>query len=140
MRLDVCGIKTYVWSRWLTRCFLLNLFHVRPSPKITWKKDGEIIRLEESSFKISQSFYGRRLSIQNVDKELHEGTYTCEAQNDLNEENPISFNFTLNVEGTRNFLQSPQNIRIPNRSQKSRRPINRRHCASDNMQAHIKLV
>lgn len=43
-----------------------------------------------------------------MDKEQHEGTYTCEAQNDLNTENPISFNFRLNVEGKRNFLQLPK--------------------------------
>ncbi|XP_020621934.1 hemicentin-1-like isoform X3 [Orbicella faveolata] len=86
----------------------------RPSPKITWKKDGKRIRLEESSFKISQSFHGRRLSIQNVDKELHEGTYTCEAQNDLNEETPISFNFTLNVEVPPQWAADapPKNITI----------------------------
>ena len=86
------------------------LIHVRPSPTITWKKDGELIQQEESSFKISRSFYGRRLSIQNVDKELHEGTYTCEAQNDLNTENPLSFNFRLNVEGmrVRNVPPSPK--------------------------------
>ena len=86
------------------------LIHVRPSPTIKWKKDGELIQHEESSFKISESFYGRRLSIQNVDKELHEGTYTCEAQNDLNAEKPLSFNFRLNVEGmrVRNFPQSPK--------------------------------
>ena len=110
-------------------CFFFFLIYVRPSPTITWKKDGELIQHEESTFKISRSFYGRRLFIHNVDKEQHEGTYTCEAQNDLNTENPLSFNFRLNVEGKRNFLQPLKYIDYQISSK--RKPTTRRQCAPD---------
>lgn len=65
-----------------------------------------------------------------MDKEQHEGTYTCEAQNDLNTENPISFNFRLNVEGKRNFLQLPKSKK--KKISPKRKPANRRQDASDN--------
>lgn len=40
----------------------------------------------------------------NINKEEHEGTYTCEAENDLNEGSPLSFSTALTVEGNERFL------------------------------------
>ena len=73
----------------------------RPSPEITWKKDGQTIGSNQNSFIISRSFFGRLLFIQNIDKEEHEGTYTCEAVNDLNTQSPLSFSTNLKVEGNK---------------------------------------
>ncbi|KAL9959374.1 hypothetical protein ACROYT_G032693 [Oculina patagonica] len=86
----------------------------RPSPTITWKKDGQEIFDDQNSFKISRSFYGRRLFIHNVNKEQHEGTYTCEAENDLNTGNPLTFNIKLNVEVPPKWAADPppKNITI----------------------------
>lgn len=97
-----------VWAR--PKCFFSFLIHFRPSPTITWKKDGQEILDDQNSFKISRSFYGRRLFIHNVDKEQHEGTYTCEAENDLNTGSPLSFNITLSIEGKRPRTARPPSL------------------------------
>ena len=78
---------------------VLLLSNVRPTPKITWKKDGRKITDGQNSFSISPSFHERRLSIESVDETNHQGVYTCEAENAMNTDNPITFKTTLTVEG-----------------------------------------
>lgn len=78
---------------------VLLLSNVRPTPKITWKKDGRKITDEQNSFIISDTFFGRRLSIESVDETNHQGVYTCEAKNAMNTDNPITFKTTLTIEG-----------------------------------------
>ena len=78
---------------------VLLLSNVRPTPKITWKKDGRKITDGQNSFSISHTFYERRLSIESVDETNHQGVYTCEAENAMNTDNPITFKTTLTVEG-----------------------------------------
>ena len=55
----------------------------RPPPAITWKKNGETIVIGDD-FEIATTFQGRRLDLVNVKKDLHEDTYTCEAENSQN--------------------------------------------------------
>ena len=70
----------------------------RPPPTITWKKNGQII-FTGDNFKIAGTYQGRRLELINVKKNIHEGTYTCEAENSQNSGNPrVSFT-TLTVKG-----------------------------------------
>ena len=78
---------------------VLLLSNVRPTPEITWKKDGRKITDGQNSFSISPSFHERRLSIESVDETNHQGVYTCEAKNAMNTDNPITFKTTLTIEG-----------------------------------------
>lgn len=78
---------------------VLLLSNVRPTPKITWKKDGREITDGQNSFSIPPTFFGRRLSIESVDETNHQGVYTCEAENAMNTGNPITSKTTLTIEG-----------------------------------------
>ena len=70
----------------------------RPPPTITWKKNGRTI-VTGDDFEIAGNFQGRRLDLINVKKDLHEDTYTCEAENSQNSGNPINFKTILIVKG-----------------------------------------
>ena len=71
----------------------------RPPPNITWKKNGTTIDTGDY-FEIAGTFQGRRFDLINVKKDLHEDTYTCEAENSQNSENPIVSTTILTVKGT----------------------------------------
>ena len=70
----------------------------RPPPTITWKKNGQTV-VTGDDFKIADSYQGRRLELINVEKNIHEDTYTCEAENSQNSGNPRVFTTTLTVKG-----------------------------------------
>lgn len=70
----------------------------RPPPKITWKKNGREI-ITGDDFEIASTFLGRRLDLVNVKKDIHEDTYTCEAENSENSGNPIVSSTILTVKG-----------------------------------------
>ena len=70
----------------------------RPPPIITWKKNGQIIFTGEY-FNIPATYLGRRLELLNVKKNIHQGIYTCEAENSQNSGNPRVSTTTLTVEG-----------------------------------------
>ena len=70
----------------------------RPPPIITWKKNGQTI-VTGDDFRIAASHQGRRLELLNVKKNIHEDTYTCEAENSQNSGNPRVFATTLTVKG-----------------------------------------
>ena len=53
----------------------------RDSPEITWKLNNVKLKHENDSMEIPEAFQGRRLIIVKVQRDLHEGTYTCEAEN-----------------------------------------------------------
>ena len=79
---------------------MLNIYLItcRPPPTITWKKNGQTI-ITGDDFEIADTFLGRRLDLINVKKNIHEGTYTCEAENSQNNGNPEGFTTTLTVKG-----------------------------------------
>ena len=68
---------------------------------MTWKKDGKQIQSGKESFEIPNAFQGRLLIIITVQKNIHDGQYTCEAENSENAGNPIKHNINLQVEGTK---------------------------------------
>ena len=70
----------------------------RPPPTITWKKNGQVI-VTGDYFEIADTFRGRLLDLVNVTKDMHEDTYTCEAENSQNSGNPIVFTITITVKG-----------------------------------------
>lgn len=70
----------------------------RPPPTITWKKNGREI-VTGDNFEIASTFLGRRLDLVNVKKDIHEDTYSCEAENSQNSGNPIVFSTILTVKG-----------------------------------------
>ena len=71
----------------------------RPAPKITWKKNNSALVHGRDSFEISNVFQGRLLNIVNVRKDIHEGQYSCEAENSQNAGSPIKHNINLQFEG-----------------------------------------
>ena len=79
---------------------MLNIYLIacRPPPTITWKKNGQTI-ITGDDFEIADTFLGRRLDLINVKKNIHEDTYTCEAENSQNSGNPEVFTTTLTVKG-----------------------------------------
>jgi len=70
----------------------------RPPPAITWKKNGKTIVIGDD-FEMATTFLGRRLDLVNVKKDLHEDTYTCEAENSQNSGNPLVFTIVVTVQG-----------------------------------------
>jgi len=76
------------------------LITCRPPPIITWKKNWQTI-VTGDDFKIADTYHGRRLELINVKKNIHEGTYTCEAENSQNSGSPSVFTTTLTVKGMR---------------------------------------
>ena len=74
----------------------------RPPPAITWKKNGKRI-VTGDDFEILGTFQGRRLDLVNVKKDIHEDTYTCEAENSQNSGNPLVFTITVTVKGMLSF-------------------------------------
>ena len=74
----------------------------RPPPTITWKKNGQTI-VTGDDFEIARTFQGRRLDLIYVKKDIHEDTYTCEAENSQNSGNPEVFTIRLTVEGMWSF-------------------------------------
>ena len=77
---------------------LYNYLTCRPPPIITWKKNGQTIVIGDD-FQIPSTYLGRRLELINVKKNIHEDTYTCEAENSQNSGNPRVFTTTLTVKG-----------------------------------------
>ena len=79
---------------------MLNIYLItcRPPPTITWKKNGQTI-ITGDDFEIADTFLQRRLDLINVKKNIHEDTYTCEAENSQNSGNPEVFTTTLTVKG-----------------------------------------
>lgn len=73
-------------------CFAVG----RPPPTITWKKNGQTI-VTGDDFEIAGTFLGRRLDLINVKKDIHEDTYTCEAENSQNSGNPNVFTTIVTV-------------------------------------------
>lgn len=81
----------------LASIYLICTF--RRAPTITWKKGGNII-VTGDDFEIDIStFQGRRLDLINVKKDIHEDTYTCEAENSQNRGNPEVFTTKVTVKG-----------------------------------------
>lgn len=74
------------------------LITCRPPPTITWKKNGQTI-VTGDDFEIAGTFLGRRLDLINVKKDIHEDTYTCEAENSQNSGNPNVFTTIVTVKG-----------------------------------------
>ena len=72
----------------------------RPSPSITWKKNGQRIVDGQNSFEIPAPFQGRRLNINSVSRARHQDQYSCEAENALSNGQPLIHNIKLAVEGT----------------------------------------
>ena len=70
----------------------------RPPPTIIWKKNGQTI-VTGDDFQIAGTYQGRRLDLINVKKNIHEDTYTCEAENSQNGGHPLVFTTTLTVKG-----------------------------------------
>jgi len=70
----------------------------RPPSTITWKKNGKTIVIGDD-FAIATTFLGRRLDLVNVKRDLHEDTYTCEAENSQNSGNPLVFTIVVTVQG-----------------------------------------
>ena len=71
----------------------------RPTPQITWKKNGQQIVDGQNSFEVRSYFYGRRLVITNVNRESHQDNYTCEANNSRGNVDPIVRKINLEVKG-----------------------------------------
>jgi len=78
--------------------YYISMITCRPPPAITWKKNGQTIPTGDD-FEIAGTFLGRRLDLINVKKDLHEDTYTCEAENSQNSGNPLVFTTDVTVEG-----------------------------------------
>lgn len=75
-----------------------------PAPNITWKKNGQQIVPGQNSFEIPSHYYGRRLTITNVNKTIHQDVYTCEAANSLsNGQPPLTRTINLEVKGIHRF-------------------------------------
>ena len=55
--------------------------------------------IKGDDFEIADTSLGRRLDLINVKKNIHEDTYTCEAENSQNIGNPIVFTTTVTVKG-----------------------------------------
>ena len=73
----------------------------RPAPKITWKLNGVILVHGKDSMEIPKAFHGRQLIIVKVQREFHEATYTCEAENSQGSAQPRTT--SLVVEGMCNM-------------------------------------
>lgn len=78
---------------------MLYIITCRPPPRITWKKNGQNITHGWNFFEIPDAFYGRFLKIINVNRDLHQDVYTCEAENSQNFGNPLVYTINLNVKG-----------------------------------------
>ena len=71
----------------------------RPTPEITWKKNGQQIVNGQNSFEIPRHYYGHRLIITNVNRESHQDVYTCEANNSRGNVYPMVRTINLEVKG-----------------------------------------
>lgn len=61
---------------------------------------------------IPDAFYGRFLKIINVNRDLHQDVYTCEAENSQNFGNPLVYTINLNVKGK---LRQPRSQGLENK-------------------------
>lgn len=69
----------------------------RPTPEITWKKNGQQIVNGQNSFEIPRHYYGHRLIITIVNRESHQDVYTCEANNSRGNVYPMVRTINLEV-------------------------------------------
>ncbi|XP_067024144.1 fibronectin type III domain-containing protein-like isoform X2 [Acropora muricata] len=79
----------------------------RPTPSITWKKNGEPIVDGINSFTILSSFYGRRLDIDKVKKADHQDVYSCEGDTSAEGGSILIHNISLLVEAPPKWTVKP---------------------------------
>ena len=89
--MHVCVLKMLTWD--------IGLF--RPTPDISWLKDGKPIVYGTDSFEQGV----RSLKIEKVDKKTHEGQYECKATSSASPA-PITSSARLDVQGTKSFKTS----------------------------------
>ncbi|XP_068759670.1 fibronectin type III domain-containing protein-like [Montipora capricornis] len=77
---------------------LYCLATARPFPTITWKKSGKVLQNGIEVFQIPDALRGRLLNITKVDKNMHEGIYTCQARNNQTINGSAEVNIKLEVE------------------------------------------
>ncbi|PFX18218.1 Neuroglian [Stylophora pistillata] len=81
----------------------------RPTPEITWKKNGTRIVHGQNSYEIPRHYFGHRLVITNVNRESHQDVYTCEANNSRDNDNPMVHSINLEVKVKPAFVTKPRN-------------------------------
>ena len=96
---------------------IIIYFFSRPTPSITWKKNGEPIVDGINSFTILSSFYGRRLDIDNVNKAHHQDVYSCEGDTSAGGGSILIHNISLLVEGMYNKVKGKEYIKGPQASE-----------------------
>lgn len=79
----------------------------RPTPEITWKKNGKRIVHGQNSYEIPRHYFGRRLVITNVNRESHQDVYTCEANNSRGNVYPIVRSINLEVKVPTRWSNNP---------------------------------
>ncbi|XP_057216810.1 transmembrane and immunoglobulin domain-containing protein 1 [Triplophysa rosa] len=52
--------------------------HANPAVTVAWKKDGEVLDLTTGSYKTTNNGITAQLSIPNIKRDVHQGTYICD--------------------------------------------------------------
>ena len=87
------------WIEGLIDWLIDWLIFCRPTPEITWKKNGQPITREHNSIGIRLAFYGRSLYLAKANRTLHQDRYTCEAESSLYTGRPLIYTIKLLVDG-----------------------------------------
>ncbi|XP_027009162.1 transmembrane and immunoglobulin domain-containing protein 1 [Tachysurus fulvidraco] len=66
-----------------------------PPVSVVWKKNGELMDLSSSNYKTSNNGFTATLSITNVNRDDHQGVYTCEADSRVYGVSKRSFRVTV---------------------------------------------
>lgn len=89
------GVDEEMWFEEKSDSVMSCDVHAYPPVSVVWKKDDKLLDLSSSTYKTSSNGVTATLSILNVNREVHEGVYICEANSTMFGVAKKSFNVTV---------------------------------------------